>query len=299
MKNKYLIFLRFFNTFLTGSAMLIGHEILVAESDAQTLRIVKEALLQNGFVIHFAHSFELAMQLTVKNKPDLILSEINLADMDGREFMRMVRKTPEISNTPFIFLTSRTLIHDKVSTLEAGADDYITKPFNENELIARIKAVLRRTNLSSISTLTKDDGIKGNLKDIHLIDLIQLLDMGRKTAVIQIEGEGKEGRVYFEGGEVIHAVCGRLFGKEALFDLLSIQDGIFIIHHHITSKIRSIHLSPTNLVMEAMCWLDENKISMANNTQGKTASAAPGRLLHSEGIKELFEKGVIEEHRKP
>ncbi len=279
--------------------MLISNEILVADSDTHTLRIVKESLLQNGFVVHFAHSCELAMQLAIKNKPDLILSEINLVDMDGREFMRMVQKTPEISHLPFIFLTSRTLISDKIATLEAGADDYITKPFNENELIARIKAVLRRFNRSSISTLTKDDGVKGNLKDIHLIDLIQLLDMGRKTAVIQVEGEGKEGRVYFEGGEVVHSVCGRLFGKEALFDLLSIQEGIFIIHHHVTSKIRSIHLSPTNLVMEAMCWLDENNISMTSNAQSRAALTSPRKLLQSEGIKELFEKGIIEEYRKP
>lgn len=279
--------------------MNISNEILVADSDIHTLRIVKDALLQVGFVVHFAQSCELAMQLAVKNKPDLVLAEINLSDMDGREFMRMVQKTPEISYLPFIFLTSRTLIHDRVATLEAGADDYITKPFNENELVARIKAVLRRSSRSRMSTLTGEDGIKGKLKDIHLIDLIQLLDMGRKTAVVQVGGEGKEGSVFFDGGEVIHAVCGRLLGKEALFELLSIQDGTFVIHLHVTSKIRSIHLSATNLVMEAMCRFDENRTSMTGSTEKIEALPDPGRFLQSDGIKELFEKGIIEEYRKP
>jgi DNA-binding response OmpR family regulator len=279
--------------------MFLNNEILVVDSDTHTLSIVKDALLQNGFIVHFSHKCELAMQMAIKNKPDLILSEMALQDIDGLEFMRMVQKTPEISQVPFIFLTSRTLIKDKITALEGGADDYITKPFNENELVARISAVLRRSDKSKISIMTKEDGIKGNLKDINLLDLIQLFDMGRKTAVIQVEGTGKEGRVYFDSGEVVHAVCGKLFGKEALFEILSIRQGTFLIHLNISSKIRTIHHGSTTLVMEAMHHFDENNISPgANWGQGSSLPLSRKSPL-SDGIKELFEEGVIEEYNKP
>jgi CRP/FNR family cyclic AMP-dependent transcriptional regulator len=279
--------------------MFFNNQILVIERDPHTLRIIKNALLQNEFIVHFASNCELAMQIAIKNKPDLILCEVALEDMDGREFMRMVHKTPEIQDTPFIFLTSRTLIKDKISALEAGADDYITKPFNETELVARIKSVIRRVGRNKISSLVKDDGIKGNLQDINLLDLIQLFDMGRKTAVIQVEGDEKKGRVYFETGEVVHAVCDNLFGKEALFEILSIGKGTFLIHLHINSKIRTIDGSPTNLIIEAMNRFDEERISPPGSWHNSETEASPTNSLYKEGIKELFEKGVIEEHQEP
>lgn len=279
--------------------MFMNNEILIVDSDTHTLRIVKDALLQNGFIAHFSNRCELAMQMAIKNRPDLILSEMALRDMDGLEFMRMVQKTTEICHVPFIFLTSRTLIMDKIAALEAGADDYITKPFNENELLARIKAVLRRSDRSRVSIMTKEDGIKGNLKDINLLDLIQLFDMGRKTAVIQVEGSGKEGRIYFDGGEVVHAVCGKLFGKESLFDILTIHEGTFLIHLNIRSKIRTIHIASTNLVMEAMHHFDENNITPPKIWNQSAGPSSLQKSHLSEGIKELFEEGIIEEYTKP
>lgn len=276
--------------------MFLNNEILIVDSDTQTLRIVKEALLQNGFMVHFSHTCELAMQLAIRNRPDLILSEMALPDMEGLEFMGLVQKTPEIAEIPFIFLTSRSLIRDKVAALEAGADDYIPKPFNENELVARIRAVLRRYNKSRITTLTKEDGIKGSIREINLIDLIQLFDMGKKTAVIEIAGHGKEGRVYFENGEVVHAVCEKVFGKEALFDILAISEGTFLIHLNIRSKIRTLQGPSTNLIMEAMHRFDEQNIPFPPGSQGPKGPESPNRFLHSDGIRELFEKGIIEEH---
>ena len=278
--------------------MFNNHQILVVDSDPNTLRIVKNALIQNGFVVHFSHNCEHAMQSAIKNDPDLILSEMALQDMDGLDFMNMVRKTPELNPIPFIFLTSRSLINDKVAALEGGADDYITKPFNENELIARINAVLRRTDHPRMSTLTKDDGIKGSLKEINLIDLIQLFDMGRKTAVIVVEGTEKQGRVYFELGEPVHAITGKLFGKEALFEILTIEEGTFLIHLNIRSKIRTIELSATNLIMEAVHRIDEKRSTYPGEIPGTKGPKEIAQYMQSDGIKELFEKGIIQERKK-
>jgi len=277
--------------------MIQNKAILIVDSENHTLRILKDLLIENGFVVYFAPNCTLAMQIAIKDLPDLILSEIVLEDMDGREFMKTMHHAPETSEIPFIFLTSRTLPTDKVSALDAGAEDYLTKPFNETELLARIHVVLRRYDKRPVTALTEEEGIKGDLKDINLIDFVQLFDMGRKTATLEIAGEDREGRIYFEGGEIIHAVSGKLFGKEALYDLFAIQEGSFMVHLNVSSQIRTIQEGSTNLMMEIMHHLDEQGIHPV--VSGSEKRTPPERSsLHNEGIRELFEKGVIEEFTK-
>jgi len=277
--------------------MVLNKAILIVDSENSTLRILKDVLIRNGFIVYFAPNCALAMQIAIKNLPDLILSEIVLQDMDGREFMKTVHHAPETSEIPFIFLSSRTLLSDKVSALDAGAEDYISKPFNETELLARIKVVLRRYNKRQVTTLTEDDGIKGDLKDINLVDLVQLFDMGRKTATLEISGEEREGRIYFERGEIIHAVSDKLFGKRALYDLFAVQEGTFVVHLNVSSKIRTIEGTSTNLIMEIMHRLDEQGIHPFPKGPENLAPLTRSSL-HNEGIRELFEKGVIEEFLK-
>jgi len=277
--------------------MVLNKAILIVDSENHTLRILKDVLIRNGFIVYFAPNCALAMQIAIKNLPDLILSEIVLPDMDGREFMKTVHHAPETREIPFVFLSSRTLLSDKVSALDAGAEDYITKPFNETELLARIKVVLRRYDRQQVTTLNEDDSIKGDLKDINLVDLVQLFDMGRKTATLEISGEDREGRIYFEGGEIIHAVSGKLFGKEALYDLFSIQEGTFVIHLNVSSKIRTIQGTATNLILEIMHRLDEQGIHPVSS-EPESYTSTKRSSLHNEGIRELFEKGVIEEFLK-
>lgn len=275
--------------------MFHNTKILVVDSDAQTLRVVKEALIQNGFVVHFAHHFARAVQVASKHKPDLVLSRFRLAQANGLHFMEQLKRVTETRLIPVVFMTDSEGSSDKVHALEAGAEDFITLPFNVTEFIARLNVVLRRSKQSRITTLSPKDGIKGELKDINLIDLIQLFDMGKKTAVIEVEGSGKKGHIYFEKGALVHAVSGRLFGKEGLFDLFTIEEGRFLVHLHVPSKIRTIQETSTNLVMEAMHRLDQKGIPATTPGETGLTEKTANMFLYTESIKELFEQGVIEE----
>jgi len=101
-----------------------------------------------------ASSFMLFLQVTT---PDLIILDLMLPDEDGLSICRRLRKDPAFSSIPIIMLTARTQEHDKVTGLELGADDYVTKPFSPRELVARVKAVLRRTAKTGDATITIDD----------------------------------------------------------------------------------------------------------------------------------------------
>jgi two-component system, OmpR family, KDP operon response regulator KdpE len=115
--------------------------ILVVDDEPQIRRVLRTTLSFRGYTISEAASGEEALELVRKLKPDLILLDVNLPGISGIEVCREVRRT---SDAPIIMLTVRNAERDKVVALDAGADDYVTKPFGIEELLARVRASLRR-----------------------------------------------------------------------------------------------------------------------------------------------------------
>jgi DNA-binding response OmpR family regulator len=116
--------------------------IMVVDDEKRLVSVVEAYLSQEGFRIISASNGREALILARQEKPDLIILDIMMPEMDGYEFMRLHRKESE---TPIILLTAKVADDEKVIGLELGADDYITKPFRPRELVARVRAVLRRT----------------------------------------------------------------------------------------------------------------------------------------------------------
>ena len=120
--------------------------ILVVDDKASMRTLVRDYLTEEGFRVAVAENGRDALYVARHEKPDLILLDIMMPEMSGYEFLRAYRKE---SNTPIILLTARLEESDKVLGLELGADDYVTKPFGMREVVARIRAVLRRVGLDS------------------------------------------------------------------------------------------------------------------------------------------------------
>lgn len=118
--------------------------ILVVEDESSIQELISLNLKRSGYMVLCAGNAEQAKLLINNVLPDLVLLDWMLPDMSGLEFARKLRREDRTKSIPIIMLTARVQENDKISGLEAGADDYITKPFSPRELIARIKAVLRR-----------------------------------------------------------------------------------------------------------------------------------------------------------
>jgi two-component system alkaline phosphatase synthesis response regulator PhoP len=121
----------------------MNRTILVVDDKVSMRRLVQDYLEAEGFRVVTAENGRTALYSAQHEKPDLILLDIMMPEMDGYEFLRAYRKEQD---TPVILLTARLEETDKVAGLELGADDYITKPFGMRELVARIRAVLRRAS---------------------------------------------------------------------------------------------------------------------------------------------------------
>jgi len=115
--------------------------ILVVDDEPQIRRVLRSTLTSQGYVLTDARSGEEALELVRKSKPDLILMDFNMPGMNGIETCREIRR---FSSAPIIMLTVRNAERDKVMALDAGADDYVVKPFGIEELLARVRASLRR-----------------------------------------------------------------------------------------------------------------------------------------------------------
>lgn len=119
----------------------MANTIMVVDDEKRLVSLLEAYLSQEGFHVIKASDGREALFMARQEKPDLIVLDIMMPEMDGYEFMRLHRKE---RNTPIILLTARVDKDDKVIGLELGADDYVTKPFRPRELLARIRAVLRR-----------------------------------------------------------------------------------------------------------------------------------------------------------
>ncbi|HLY30103.1 MAG TPA: response regulator transcription factor [Ktedonobacterales bacterium] len=115
--------------------------MLIIEDDADILRLVRMYLTEAGFRVVSAEDGLIGLETYVREQPDLVVLDVMLPGLDGREVCRRIR---EIAQTPIIMLTARRMEEDRVQGLEMGADDYVTKPFSPRELVSRVRAVLRR-----------------------------------------------------------------------------------------------------------------------------------------------------------
>ena len=149
----------------------MAQRILVVDDDRQIVGLVQSYLQQSGFTVLTAYDGEEALHAMRREKPDLVVLDLMLPQRDGLDLTRLVRSDEALAAIPILMLTARVEDVDKLIGLELGADDYLTKPFNPPEVVARVKAILRRSS--------------GALKPPAVVQIRGLrLDLERHTAAI-------------------------------------------------------------------------------------------------------------------
>ena len=126
-------------------------KILVIEDEPDIRELVRYNLEQEGFRVVEAGDGEQGLELVRKEKPALLVLDLMLPGIDGVQLCRTLREQPETADLPLVMLTARATEIDRILGLEMGADDYVTKPFSPRELVARVRAVLRRASASAPS----------------------------------------------------------------------------------------------------------------------------------------------------
>jgi two-component system alkaline phosphatase synthesis response regulator PhoP len=127
--------------------------ILVVDDDREVVRLMRAYLEQAGYEVLAAYDGETALHTLRREGPDLVLLDLMLPDRDGYDITRLVRSDPALADIPIIMLTARVEDTDKIIGLEIGADDYVTKPYNPREVVARVRARLRNRGVKPSQVL--------------------------------------------------------------------------------------------------------------------------------------------------
>jgi DNA-binding response OmpR family regulator len=164
----------------------VNESILIVEDEDDIARLLAMNLAAEGYDIHVATRGDVAFDEALRVRPDLVLLDLMLPGADGVEICRQLRKDPRTASTSIVILTARSLAGDHVIGLEAGADNYIDKPFNLEELIARVHSSMRRARqLRHTSPLT---GLPGNFEIEARLD--QMIAAGERFALMHIDLDG-------------------------------------------------------------------------------------------------------------
>jgi CheY-like chemotaxis protein len=231
--------------------------LLIVDGDARNRRVLEVSLRKAGFSITPAESAEEALEFLELAEPDLIISDTRLSGADGFGLCTTIKGHPRWKLIPFIFLTSEKSIEDKVRGLELGVDDYLTKPIYIKEITTRVSMLLQRKQHERLERKDTRTKFTGSLADMAVVDLVQTIEISRKSGIIEFGTELGPATVWFRDGAVIDAEMGRLQGEAAIYRLLGLGNGEFELEFKTINRSQVIQVGTQALLMEGMRRVDE------------------------------------------
>ena len=208
-----------------------GRSILVVD-DSPTIRtLLKDELEKAGYRVSEAEDGEIALDVALEHRPDLIIADINMPRVDGWEFCWNLRKRDELRTTPFIFLTDRYGVSDRVRGLSIGAEDYITKPFHVSDLLDRMDQVFQKEgpdgDAGPETEIMPEASLMGRVQQFPLPDVLQNIHRQGQSGVLEVRKGLDAGKIYIRKGEAVEAELGPRTGKKAFFRVIGWTDGFF------------------------------------------------------------------------
>jgi CheY-like chemotaxis protein len=257
-------------------------KLLLVDDNPMVLRMLAHALAPLARVVSASDSAD-ALLKAVDDPPDLVVCDYRMPGMDGRQLVEKLKSRPGTANFSAVLLASRSDIDERLSPQDV-ADDYIAKPFFLKEAIRRIKRTVDRIALEKMAKTAPSDGIvRGNLSQMNVIDLMQSLEMGRKSCQLKLSYLGDRCEVFFSEGQVKHATYNSssgdrmeddLVGDPAVFKVLRWTGGNFELNFEAKTNKETTHLNTQGLLMEGLRLLDESQRDAGEESTQEAGHAA-------------------------
>lgn len=207
---------------VTESAEEPLHVLVVEDSAIQRGRVVGALRASGHRVTTAEHGLE-ALGKALKDPPDAVLTDVNMPVMDGWQLLRLLRARETTKNVPIVFLTTLGSEQDRIRGYEAGVDDYISKPFAEEELVARVRRVVTRARAEGDRGAVS--GLSGDLRQVSVASLLAFAEAERRSGMLTLRRPGGDARVGLEQGTVISVDLPERDAPSALFErLLTLLD---------------------------------------------------------------------------
>jgi CheY-like chemotaxis protein len=262
-------------------------KLLLVDDNPMVLGMLQQALSPLAKVTPASDAAD-ALLKAVDDAPDLLVCDYRMPGMDGRQLVEKLKSRPATANFSTVLMASKADIAERLSPQDA-ADDYLEKPFFLRDATKRVKRMIDRISLEKMAKTAPSDGVvRGNLSQMNVIDLMQSLEMGRKSCQLSLSNEGDKCEVFFVEGQVKHATYGSLAGDPAVFKVLRWTGGNFQIDFEGKTDKETTQLNTQGLLMEGLRLLDESQRDGGGEPEAAAAAApaasAPatpvGRAVH-------------------
>jgi len=232
-------------------------KVLLVDDNPMVLGMLRGALAPLAMVTTSTDSAD-ALLKAVDDPPDLLVSDYRMPGMDGHQLVEKLKGRPTTAGISVILLASKADISEKLAHHEP-VDDFVEKPFFLKEATQRIKRVIDKIALEKMAKTVASDGVlRGSLSQMNVIDLVQSLEMGRKSCALTLTNKDDKCEMYFSEGQVTHAKYGSLVGDPAVFKVLRWTDGNFQINFEGKTAEQTTNLNTQGLLMEGLRLLDES-----------------------------------------
>lgn len=219
--------------------------ILLVEDDTSLSYVLSLTLEKSGYQVVSVLGGNQAVERYRQDAFDLALVDLMLPDTDGLQVMEEI-----LAYDPGAKVVIMTAFGEKETAVRAfrlGAVEYLEKPFDNQTLLETVEKTVSR----------EESGLQGDLRMMSLASIIQINCEERNQSRLRIRGQGKEGLIYFNHGEVVHSEVGELQGNQAVYELLSWESGTFQLEMDVSSPVRTINTRWSGLLMEGMRRIDE------------------------------------------
>jgi CheY-like chemotaxis protein len=227
-------------------------KVLIVDSLPDASVGLQKNLMSSGYQVFLVHNGDEALSLAQSEQPDIIISEVRSPQLDGHVLLNTIRGDKRLHRCPFIFLSNQKKVDERIESIMLGADDYITKPYYIQEVIARIEMLLAEKEKRR-----KTDLFSGRLSEMNLVDLIQTLEVGQKSGILKLQRNGREGEIRFHAGAVIDARYASYSPVESIDKMFTWTEGVYQVQMTEAIGPRKLNISNHEIITRGIHKLRE------------------------------------------
>lgn len=201
--------------------------ILIAANHPEDVQELRKKLVTCGYEVKIVNNGFLALKLCADFRPHLLAAELNLPKIDGHHLLRELRSRSDTKLLPFVLMSPHRPVGERVHSINLGVDDYITIPFESDEVALRFEILLKELEKYEAKARRNAKGFCGNLRDIKLIELLHTLHVGGKSCVVTIHHDDMEGQIFIKQGQLCDASQAELPPREAFLRMCTWDHGTF------------------------------------------------------------------------
>lgn len=237
-----------------------GHgrfRVLVVDRDEEFRNLLRMRLLNDDYDAVGVATPDDALELVLREPFDLVAAEVGPGDEGALRLLEELRRDETLRAVPFVFLSASNDRALRIRALRLGVDDFMPKSLDLQEMTARFENVLVRETSRREGAPARRRGIEGRLENLALAEIVQMLHIGNKTALVTLSLGPDRAKIWFEHGAIRHARFGKVEGEDAVFGMLAWKEGAFQIEHGVRPKRVTVETDPMWLLMEGLRRLDE------------------------------------------